>query len=386
VSDDALLLLSRKPAPPPLPPRPAPEPRTPLPPFDEGTWESPDANTPASYHPVYTELTTTPALFGDPRWWRGDCWGVTIPGLPPVEGGASGPAQDRVLSYFLGRYGRDWEDRILEANLVRGHTHFSLSPQDEFAAGMSTDDYVAMSVRVRQAGFNVHHLLRSKYYTEPASVIVMGTGQRRRRLRAHLDPPDLWGPHISRAAFDPASMRPLIEQLLAAGAAQVFTPAWEMNFWSPTACRAMIDHDAAVIGMNALIEIHFYPHYISWQEPDETPTDFWLANYGKVDGVLYQCDPFWSAGMMTARVTDALDRLAPGGIWGLGDSGRGHPIDVVTWETIATCQYNGIDDGNGREADEDQGNRKGFELLCTPGAMAPYGFGNGGRAADGTVL
>lgn len=356
MSDEvAMLLLAPKPPAPPVgPPRPTPQPRAPLPAFDGGTWETADPSTPPTYHPVYTELPRPPRPFGDVRWWRGDAWGVTVPGLPHVPGGASGPAQERVLTYFLGRYGRAWEDPILNAHLVRGYTHFSLSPQDEFAQGMSPSDYVALSTRLRQAGFQVHHLLRSKYYS----------------------PPDL----------DVTAMRPLIEALLTAGAGQVFTPAWESNVWSPSVVRAMIDHDAAVIGTAAIINIHFLPHYISWQEDDETPTDFWQQNYGKVDGLLYQCDPYWSAGMMAARMNDALVRLAPGGLWGLGDSGRGHPIDVIGWELIATCQYNGIADGNGRLADEDQGNLKGYELLCTPGPMSVAGFGNGARWPDGHVL
>jgi hypothetical protein len=148
----------------------------------------------------------------------------------------------------------------------------------------------------------------------------------------------------------------------------------------------MIDHDAARIGMSALIALHFFPHYISWQLPTESPTDFWQQNVGKVDSVLYQAEPFWSAGMMSARINDALDRLAPAGVWGLGDSGRGHPFDVVGWELIATQQYGNGLDGNGNVADEDHGNLKGFEVLCTPGRMAVMGFGNGARYPNGSPL
>jgi hypothetical protein len=167
---------------------------------------------------------------------------------------------------------------------------------------------------------------------------------------------------------------------------QIESPAWEMNHWSPEIVRAMIDHDAALIGLRCRIMLHFFPHYISWQANDETPTDFWRANFGKVDGVLYQCDPAWSAGMMAARCTDCLDRLAPGGVWGLDDSGRGHPIDFTVWETIATNQFNNGYDGDGRLADEDIGNLKGYECTCAPGLMTVAGFGNGGRRQDGTRL
>jgi hypothetical protein len=90
--------------------------------------------------------------------------------------------------------------------------------------------------------------------------------------------------------------------------------------------------------------------------------------------------------MMAARVTDGLDRLAPGGVWGLSDSGRGHPIDYVVWETIATAQFNNDDDGDDRTADEDIGNLKGFETGNAPGLLVARGYGNGGRRPDGTAL
>ena len=333
-----------------LPPPPVIVVRPPLPPFDTQTT---DAETGAPL-PVYTELRAEPPTGADVRWWRGDAWGLTVPGLPAVPGGASGPAQSRVLTYFLDRYGRDWEAVILRLHRDYGYTHISISPQDSFEFGTSEDDYVAMSVRCREAGLFVHHLMRSKYYTPT--------------------PPDLSVPDA------------LIERLLREGAMQIESPAWEMNHWSPSICRAMIDHDAALIGMRCQIDLHFFPHYISWQENHETPTDFWRANFGKVDGVLYQCDPAWTAGMMAARTTDCLDRLAPGGLWGLSDSGRGHPIDVTVWETIATNQFNNGYDGDGRLATEDIGNLKGYECTCAPGLMTVFGYGNGGRRPDGTPL
>jgi hypothetical protein len=325
-------------------------PRAALPPFDPDTTD-PDTGAPL---PVWTTLREDPPAGADVTWWRGDAWGITLPGLPYVNGGASGPAQNRVLTYFLGRYPAEWQAEILAQHQRNGYTHISLSPQDECAEGMTEDGYLALARRCKDAGLYVHHLMRSKLYTG--------------------NPPDL-------GAADG-----LINRLLAAGLMDVETPAWECNYWSPDVVRAMIDHDAALIGMRCRIMLHFYPHYISWQPNDETPTDFWRANYGKVDGVLYQDDPNWTAGMMNARANDCLDRLAPGGLWGLSDSGRGHPIDFTVWETIATKQFNNHPDGDGRLADEDQGNLKGYENLCSPGRMIVKGFGNGGRRPDGTPL
>jgi hypothetical protein len=355
--------------------------RPPLPPFDP---DSVDAETGAPL-PVYTTLRESPPS-ADVGWWRGDAWGVTIPNLPRVPGGATGDAQNRVLTYFLDRYGRQIEDEVLARHRGYGYSHISLSPQDSFAAGQSEDDYVRMAVRCREAGLNVHHLMRSKYYT-PAALKSKGAAPVKRdptqhRLREWPRRP----PKVAPRTPELSAPDRLIERLLSEGVMQVETPAWEMNHWSPEVVRQMIDHDAALIGMRCRIMLHFFPHYISWQANDETPTDFWKANYGKVDGVLYQCDPYWTAGMMAARTTDCLDRLAPGGLWGLSDSGRGHPIDLTVWETIATCQFNNDHDGDQRLADEDIGNLKGYECTCAPGRMTVRGWGNGGRRPDGTPL
>jgi hypothetical protein len=353
--------------------------RPPLPPFDP---DSIDQETGAPL-PVYKTLRETPPP-PSVDFWRGDAWGITIPNLPFVPGGAGGLAQDRVLTYFLDRYGRKFEDEIIERHLEYRYTHISLSPQDSFANGQSEDDYVKMAVRCRQAGLQVHHLMRSKYYTPARGFSQLKMDPTLNRLRDRIRIPPRRGQFSGSPDFSVPDA--LIERLLDAGAMQVETPAWEMNHWSPTDVRAMIDHDAALIGTRCRIMLHFFPHYISWQENHETPTDFWNANYGKVDGVLYQCDPYWTAGMMAARTTDCLDRLAPGGLWGLKDSGRGHPIDLTVWETIATCQYNNDTDGDDRLADEDIGNLKGFECQCSPGRMVVKGWGNGGRQPDGTPL
>ena len=78
--------------------------------------------------------------------------------------------------------------------------------------------------------------------------------------------------------------------------------------------------------------------------------------------------------------------IAPGGLWGLSDSGRGHPIWYVGWETVATKQFNNDLDGDGRVSDEETGDLKGYEFQCAPGRMVVRGYGNGGRLPDGWAL
>lgn len=349
----------------PVSPYPPPQARGPLPPFDPALVESGEPGSPPVLHPVYTEMWSPPLPSPNIRWWRGDAWGVTIPGLPVIynaAGQATSSQGERALTWFLDQWSREWQDKILEGHAVRGYTHFSICPQESMRgpSQLSLSQYIDMAKRVKQACPYVHHLVRSKMYDD---------------------------------GHDITDMNAIIQALLDADVCQVHTPAWEMNYLSPDICRRMIDNDAAIVGTSAYVMLHFFPHYITWQPDGHPPEEFWEKNYGAVDGVLYQMDPHWSAGMMSARINDAQTRLCPGGMWGLGDSGRRdpktgelHPIDIVSWEQIATCQFYDSNDGNGRKATEDQGNLKGFEVLCTPGPMPIMGVGNGGRWPDGRVL
>lgn len=345
----------------PEPPKPIPAPwppaksRAPLPPHNPDTFETADPNVDPTWHRVYTVLPPVP---WEPLvdWWRGDAWGVTVPGLPPVEGGArpGSPAESRVLTYFLGRYERaqkGMEATILAAHKAAGYTHFSLSPQDEFAQGMSEDQYVEMAKRVKEAGFFVHHLFLSKYYTDSTN-------------------PDL------------SQTFRLIDKLDAVGALDVVTPAWEGNFMQPDVLRRVITEVTNKVAGRALVMLHFFPHYISWQANNESPGGWWneLINLG-VDGVLYQGDPAWTMGMLSARIEDCLKRLVGGGMWGLSKT-----LIFVAWEDQATNQYNNGYTANGRLADEAEGNLRGYEAVCVRGPMYVRGYGNGGRRMDGSVL
>lgn len=362
-----VIALVERPTPPPVivtwPPA---LPRSALPPHNASTIEAPNADTAPSLHPVFTDPPDPPSR---PlvRFWRGDAWAVTVPGLVPVPGGAAGgtPAESRVLTYFLGRYERaraGSEAQILAAHRAAGYTHFSLSPQDEFAQGMSEDGYVAMTQRVRAAGFYDHHLLLSKYYTDR-------------------DNPDL-----------SQTMR-LLDRILPAGpcdvealpgtarACPVITPAWEGNFMEPEVLLRVILAIAGKVGDRGRVMLHFFPHYIAWQIDGTAPGPWWnqLIDAG-VDGVLYQGDPSWTMGMLSARLQDAQNRLSTGGAWGVKKD-----LDLVIWEDQATNQYNNGRTGNGRLADEAEGNLRGLEAVSTPGLMPIMGAGNGIRRMSGAA-
>lgn len=329
--------------------------RAPLPPFDTDTT---DPENGAHLH-VNTRMWQQIPPRCTPHWWRGNAFGVTVPGLPYVTGGASGPAQTRALSWFLNRYPPKDQDRIIQANLDRNYDKFILSPEDSYASGQSIDDYVAMAAYVHQAGLVPAHMVFSKIHGRNP---------------------------------DPSRHDLLLEKLKEKGLLNVLSVGWELDLFmdpgsvitgQPSYIQKVIDHVwSRVYDAGPLMYVHFSPDKFSWQKDSPPPPDprslnggdFWKPNVGKLTGNLYQCDPNWSVGMMQAKINDGLVRLKAGGAWGL-------PVDfdVVAYETIATKQYYD-------EADEDRGDLVGYEVLCSEGPMPVMGGCNGHRWPDGTAI
>lgn len=315
-----------------------PIPRGPLGPFDHASTD-PQTGAPL---PVATTLPYTINPQPSILYRRENAWGVTVPNLPVIPGGADGPAKDRLLSWFIDRYSLSDQESALLTYAERGYTHFTLSWPDSRAVGQSIDDYVRTAKRVQSFGLWVDHHFFSKDF-------------------------DGQNP-------DPVSVYAVIDALRDAGAIDCATVGWELNaFNSPEHIQTLID---GVCQQTEGIPtyLHFLPHYASWQGNHEKPTDFWVRQQGKIQGLKYQCVPDWSVGMMQARINDVLVRLIRGGVWGLPQT-----FDVIGWETIATLQFN-------NDADEDRGDLVGFETLCSPGPMPLSGFGNGARMPDGAVI
>jgi hypothetical protein len=293
-----------------------------------------------------------PAENGTLRWHRGNFCGLRIPGLPNIDNGA---ADECLFSPHLDRYPRWVEDEAMKQCLYNGYDRIVLSWPDSRGAGQSLQQYVDQAKRWRAAGIYPMHMLLSKYY----------------------DPEDP----------DPAILDPVIDALLEADVLPLVSPFWEGNlFISPEAMPGIIRHVAARIGAGlhttTILGIHFSPHYAAWQpdRPGGSGADFWNA---EVDGVAlcqvvdqlwYQADPEWSAGMTCARTNDVLQRLVAGGMWGLKQS-----VDVVPWETTAYVQFAG-------HMDEDHGDLKMYEQLCTPGPIVCQGYNNGSRRPGGEWL
>lgn len=281
---------------------------------------------------------------GTLRWWRGNLCGIRLPDLPSVAGGALDSSL--VLSWFLDRYAFSDQDRIIRKTLEDGYDRITLSWPDSAAFGQSIAQYVDTSNRLIRAGLLVDHHFFSKVYDG-------------------LNP-------------DPATAYPVIDALLAADAISLGTVGWELNAFNdpgPTFQRLIDGVCGRIHAGNPAIPVylHFLPHYASWQANTESPHDFWMRQVGKIQGLKYQADPGWDAGMIQARTNDVLVRLCPNGLWGTPG------FDVVAWETTAQTQFNG-------EMAEDRGDLQSYQQLCTLGPMPVMGYGNGCRRPDGTAL
>ena len=179
---------------------------------------------------------------------------------------------------------------------------------------------------------------------------------------------------------DAAKLDALLDALLVAGAADKVCCFWEGNlFIDPQpVIQRIIDHvTARTVPAGVLTYVHFSPGVIAWQKDGETTADFWKQQVGKLTGLLHQVDPSQTAAQMQSRLNDALVRF--GGEFGFPtDSGFGHPFDLVSDEVGASRMFDG--------ASEDDGDKWGYEALCTPGPVPVMGFGNGARYPDGGVI
>ncbi len=335
--------------------------RAPLPPFDRDTTD-PDTGAPL---PVVTSLPFAPPALWDEDFMRADLWGLTLPNLPAIPGGASGAAQARMLTYLDYAYAKEDLDRGLKQYGQNGYSHWWRSiPDARDHGGQSVQQYVDMSKRVRDAGIPyVCHFLRSK----------------------DTDAPDV----------NPADVEPYVDALLKANLLSWGCPRWEASIGeSPEQDYLLIQHDA-MRWPNVRWMVHLQQAYADYGSDGSLHgPSFWAfclshgvrrlgyqykASYDYQDGKLVSGP--WSAGMMQARTNDCLTRLVQGGLWGLPAT-----VDFVAFEVVAQLQFNNEADGDGRMADEDIGNVKCYECLCTSGPMHVMGYANGCRRPDGRAL
>lgn len=283
------------------------------------------------------------------RWFRGDFCGVTVPGLPAVTGGASDPSV--VLSWFLDRYSPANQALIFAAHHVNGYTHFKLSwPDSRDGNGQSIAQFVGTCQLVQANGFYPVVFLTSKVYDgkDPA----------------------------------PASLDAIMAALIAGACIPIASVGWELDlFNTPGATlQTLITHVTnTLVPTGCNVYVHFSPGYVAWQAPGDLGSAFWIANAGKLTGLLHQADPAWDCGYYQAKLADLQVRFGLGAAGWPTDSGLGHPFDIVADEYSASARFAG-------SLSEAAAKQMGLQAISSPapgGGPAPIpvmGFNNGGPA------
>lgn len=341
--------------------RPSPVPRPPLPPFPE----------PVNYR---TTLPWNPPRTRD--YLRANAWSVTIPGLPYVEG-ASSRHPERCLTWFLDRWSKDWQRRILDQHAKNDYTHFVLSAADSMApvdcaipnirpggAGQSLQQFVQMCGFVKSYGFYVKVFIGSKYY----SPLTMEPNQSAQ-----------WWADYSQ---------PIMEALIRARVVDELNLSWEWNLYNDPGSLSQDPQNRTTIkawrqfgqyahaaGISAWL--HFSPHVTAWFA-DKDPRGrfgFYDDLMGDVDGIDYQGISTWDPKERQDRTVDTL--------WQFGEGGNRYKFRY--YEDCATDQF------DNDQPDETTGDQRGYINCCTIDDVKwtdakVWGFGNGARRPDGTSL
>lgn len=326
--------------------------RPPLPPWPPGDYQR--------------ELPWDPPHTRD--YYRGDAWGVTIPGMPWVPG-ASSEYPERVLSWFLDRYTPDWQAKYLNTYAGYQYTHFALSAADSLAgtheggppvgppgAGQTIQQFIQTCKLVKSYGLYAHVLLGSKVFW----------------------PHDMTPDAYCNKAF------PIMDALMDADAVDEFVPGWEFDLFNipgPTTVEIFrrIGEHAHSGGRSCWC--HFSPHVTSWFS-DGDPRGrfgFWDDIAPMIDGINYQGQSEWPIEELQARLVDTL--------WEFGQrqqQGKFVP-KMRLWEDVAILQF------SHPHPDEDDANLRGYCACCTTdnvrhGPAKVWGAGNGVRRPDGSPI
>lgn len=320
------------------------------------SWPQPVARAPLTFEgndgslvchtdlPAGLVIPSTPSL----TFWRGDAWGVTVPGLPFVNGGSS-VHPERVLTWFFDRWSPDWQKQILDAYRQRGYTHFALSwPDSRSGNGQSVSQFVATAQTVKAAIPYVAVFLTSKVY-DPAN---------------------------ADAPTRMAAVTPVLDALVQAHAVDIVVVGWELDLFNDGQDLENFIDALSQRYPTLPLYVHFTTYKTSWQPDGQPRAQFWQhmaafrASVGATGqiGLLYQGNPTDSCGLQQAHFNDAQVEAS-----GIADNGG----IVIPWELVAEQQFDG-------PADETFGVTRGRELLATPGPLLASGGGNGLFNADGS--
>lgn len=268
-----------------------------------------------------------------PRVWAGNMCGVRIPGLTPVAGGAD---PSLVLSWFYDRYPAGERQQIRDNWRAQGYTHTLLSWPDSRAAGATPDSFAATCRELVGDGFYPAVMLCSKDF-DPADVDSILAG-----------------------------IAPVLRATV--GLVPIFCVGWELSLWlTPTQVQQLTDAIHPIVHRveGTLLFVHFQQGYPSFQQPGGTVADYWHAQVGKLNGLLYQKFIDQNDVAFLDSLSDCLQRFC-GGFNMPDDSGFGYPFIFTALEISAMTQYND-------SCSEAEGDRLGRLAINAPACYGPTG-------------
>ena len=221
-------------------------PFSPLPPFDV----SDSGGIVHTVLPPEQVIPTQP----DVNFWYGDFAGVTLTEKPPFVPGANTTPPEMVMSFLLHEYDFVWQDKILQAHMNRGYTHFHLG-------GESSIDLF-------------HHVQSLGFFTS------------------------YW-------ATDTNKLKLLNDKTIMIIGGEINTKM------SPEALQVFINEVSNIAhSVGAKVGIHFTSNIPSWQPNSMSSYQWWASLEGKIDFLCWQGDQNNSAGTMGAHLWDARFRVA----------------------------------------------------------------------------
>jgi hypothetical protein len=330
-------------------PRPIPEiPRSPLPPFP----------TPIDYRTSLPwDLPANPTR----DFLRADSWGVVMPGAPPVPGTLR--EYDRIFSWFLDRYTKQFQHDYLMKYGGYRYSHILLSYADSCGPvdnpgktpgnGQTLQQFIDFCGYVKGYIPYVRVRLGSKDFTP-------------------------WNMDLSqfRSYFDP-----VIDALIAAKVVDELDAGWEWNLWNIPGTPTIdifryVGQRAHNAGLSSWM--HFSPHVTSWFKDGDPRGRFGFYSdlQNDVDGIDYQTmGTAWDNKMLQDRMVDTL--------WQFGTTGN-------TYKMRMDEDYAFMMSDNPIPTPDDA-NLRGYIGCCTIDdarwtTAKVWGYGNGGRRPDGTLL
>lgn len=318
----------------------------------------------------------TPPQGRDIDFYRGNFCGIRVKGAPAVAG-SNDQNPELVMAALLDNYPQRIQEKYLELYAGYGYTHLQRSLSHALGYGHSTQEFAALSRKAKAFGLFVDTWFIANEFPG---------------FQPNQDA-SFWAPRLD----------PHIDLLTGEGAIDLACPSWQMdqvNSGAPgNATLSVIKYVA-----DKLPGVPIYTHWVNealaWWK---TGGEVWADEHGSLNVMdrftwWYACRPYLTGGHHQGNTTmaraqpklyqdkmlDTLDYF--GGDTGKGNMGQslrsGTPqsFKLTVFECTAQDQFNGT-------CSEDEGDRVGYQLMCTTGKNAHLsGYGNGARMPDGGTL